>query len=138
MPLTYCSPSSRERFIVNALYWPAWGVTVPAVNPGVKGVGWTQPVTSKDDDDISSGVPASNSPSDVTPGALHGVRSAVVSAGPHTAGLAIGARGPPLRWILASLKGAWTRSWETPVICPVAGLTSDSSGTLKWMPVSAN
>ena len=49
--------------------------------------------------------PRTNNPSGVIPGALHGVKSAVVTAGPQTAGLSSGARGPPFKSIFSSLNG---------------------------------
>ncbi len=68
---------TRQRFSVNALNCPACGVTVPATNPGANGAGPdAQPSTSKNDDGVASGVPATDSPSGVIPGALHGVKSA--------------------------------------------------------------
>ena len=87
IPLTYCSRSCRERFIVNVLNFAAFGVTVPATKPGLNGTGLEQPATSKNDDGVASGVPAISrfSGAGVTPGALQGVRSAVVSADPHMA-----------------------------------------------------
>ena len=66
------------------------------------------------------------------PGALHGVKSAVVTAGPQTAGLSSGARGPPFRWILSSLNGGLREfSRHFVVSCPVAGFASRLPGDLE-------
>ena len=93
-----------RKFIVNALNRPACGVTVPAVNPGSSGGTAEQPSTVKYMEDVASGVPATARPSGVVPGALHGVKSAVVVAAPHAAGVSSGARGPPFEWIFSFAK----------------------------------
>ena len=49
--------------------------------------------SAKNDDGVASGVPVTTSPSGVVPGALHGVKSAVVIARPQAARGATAARG---------------------------------------------
>ena len=65
--------------------------------------------TFKAADGKATGVPAISSEpeSPPRPGALHGVRSAEVVAGPQLCGLASGARGPPLSFNCSSSNGCW-------------------------------
>ena len=92
--------------------------------PGLERRRARTPSTSKNEDGVASGVPAIESPSGVAPGALHGVKSVVVTAGPQTAGLSSGARGPPLKWTFSSLNGACGFSMNFVVSWPVAGFAS--------------
>ena len=110
----------------------------PRRNPGLNPGAPEQPSTSKNEDGVPSAVPATVNPSGVRPGALHGVKSVVVTAGPHAAGLSNDALGPPLRLIFSSLNGNCGLPRNFVVSCPVAGFASTNPCALILIPVFAS
>src|SRR5450759_2309966 len=104
------SPSLRPKASVNGLNPPAWLLVVPAANDGAN-CGAGQPVTAK----ALLGVEARLN------GALHGVRSAFVTAAPHVLGFASVARGPPTSSSLRCSKGSCGSSGNVVVSRPVRG-----------------
>ena len=109
---------------MNGLDPPAAADRVPAVKAGTNAIGLVQPVTEKEEDGVASEVV----------GALHGTRSDVVVAVPHVCGLASGARGPPSRRTLSSLKGSCGLSRNVAVSCPVAGLAATAPSSFRTTP----
>ena len=118
-PTRFCSPSLRERVIVNGLKPAASGVEVCARKPGTNGIGLAQPLTVYDENGVAGGPDS---------GALHGVRALVVVASPQVCAFASGASGPPVSLSFSSLNGSCGFSWNVVVSCPVLGFAS----TFPW------